>query len=59
MTTFTTYPCSPQGEIVECDPNSPFILVEQTSGETYMGERRFVLHRAEIGDLVAALDAVR
>ncbi|UTC29574.1 hypothetical protein BAMBUS_05160 [Brevundimonas phage vB_BpoS-Bambus] len=59
MTAFTTYPCTPQGDIVECDPNSPFILVEQTSGETYMGDRRFVLHRAEIGDLVAALEAAR
>ena len=59
MTTFTAYPCNPQGEIVECDPNSPFIRVEQTSGETYMGERSFVIHRDEIDTLVATLKGAR
>lgn len=55
MTVFTTAPCSPQGDTEGCDPHSPFVLVEQTAGETYMGERRFVLHRGEIGLLIAAL----
>lgn len=55
MTTFTTAPCTPQGDTEGCDPHSPFVLVEQASGETYMGARRFVLHRAEIGLLIDAL----
>lgn len=59
MTEFTTYPCSPQGDIIEHDPNSPFILVEQSRGETYMGDRRFVVHRDEIDALVAVLKAAR
>lgn len=59
MTAFTVTSCSPQGEIVQHDPNSPFLLVEQSRGETYMGERRFVLHRDEVDILVRALKAAR
>lgn len=58
MTTFTATPCLPTGEIVECDPNSPFVLIEQASGETYMGERRFVIHRLEVSALIETLKEV-
>lgn len=58
MTEFTVTPCSPQGAI-NVQPSSPFLLVQQSRGETYMGDRRFVVHRDEIDALVKALEAAR
>lgn len=57
MVDFTSTPCTPQGEPTEA--SSPFSLIQQVGGETYMGERRFVVHRDEIQALVAALQGSR
>lgn len=58
MTRFSATPCLPQGEPT-ANAASPYILISQTSGETYMGPRHFVIHRDEVDALVAALKAAR
>jgi hypothetical protein len=58
-TSFSATPCSPTGEVRDSDANSPFFLIQQTAGETYMGDRKFVIHQGEADALVRVLAGLR
>lgn len=57
--TFSVTPCSPQGATNVDSTSTPYRLISQESGETYMGARRFVIHQGEIDALIRALQSAR